>query len=234
MLSAVHDTSPDSGLDDPQVAATLKRLHARTRRDGWVFLRALPAILFATATGRDIAKTVKPYLKTAYIAVDASQGKLLYMTARAIRARLIVEFGTSFAISTIYLGAAARANNGRVIGTEMEPAKVRAARANIADAGLAPYVDIREGDALQTLASLDGPIDFLLLDGWKDIYLPMIRMLAPRMHAGTVVLADNIFTYKKALRPYVDYMQDRTNGFDSVTLPIGFGHGMEYSVRLTS
>lgn len=234
MLPAVHDTSPDSGLDDPKVAATLKRLHARTRRDGWVFLRALPAILFATATGRDIAKTVEPYLKTAYISVDASQGKLLYMTARAIRARLIVEFGTSFAISTIYLGAAARANNGRVIGTEMEPAKVRAARANIADAGLAPFVDIREGDALQTLASIEGPIDFLLLDGWKDIYLPMIRMLAPRMHAGTVVLADNIFTYKKALRPYVDYMQDRTNGFDSVTLPIGFGHGMEYSVRLTS
>ncbi|HKU97452.1 MAG TPA: class I SAM-dependent methyltransferase [Vineibacter sp.] len=221
----------NTGLDDPRVSAVLNGLHARTRRDGWVLLRALPAILLATATGRDVAKTVEPYLKNAYISVDPGQGKLLYATARAIDARLIVEFGTSFAISTIYLGAAARANNGRVIGTEMEPAKVRAARANIAAAGLEPFVDIREGDAMKTLATLDGPIDFLLLDGWKDIYLPMIKMLAPRMRMGTVVLADNIFTYKKALRPYVDYMQDRANGFDSVTLPIGLGHGMEYSVR---
>ncbi|TWT01684.1 O-methyltransferase [Reyranella sp. CPCC 100927] len=224
-------TTCGTGLDDPRVAATLKTLHTRTRRDGWVFLRALPAILLAKATGRDISKIVEPYLKDAYISVDPSQGKLLYMTARAIDARLIVEFGTSFAISTIYLGAAARANNGRVIGTEMEPAKVRAARANVAAAGLAPFVDIREGDAMRTLATVEGPIDLLLLDGWKDVYLPMIKMLAPRMHVGTVVLADNIFTYKKALRPYVEYMQDRANGFDSVTLPIGFGHGMEYSVR---
>ena len=69
----------------------------------------------------------------------------------------------------------------------------------------------------------------LLLDGWKDIYLPMVKMLAPKMRAGSVVIADNIFTFKTALRPYVAYMQDRENGFESVTLPLG--HGMEYSVR---
>ncbi len=231
LQNTVPDARLDTGLDDPKVAAALKRLHARARRDCWVLLRALPAILFAAATGRGIDEAVKPYLKGAYIPVGPDQGRLLYMTARAIDARLIVEFGTSFAISTIYLGAAARANNGRVIGTEMEPTKAAAARANVESAGLAPFVDIREGDAMKTLAALDGPIDFLLLDGWKDIYLPMIKMLAPRMRPGTVVLADNIFTYRKALRPYVDYMQDRANGFDSVTLPIGFGHGMEYSVR---
>ncbi|MBP6014036.1 MAG: class I SAM-dependent methyltransferase [Alphaproteobacteria bacterium] len=156
---------------------------------------------------------------------------MLFITAKAIRAQTIVEFGTSFGISTIYLGAAARANNGRVIGTECEPAKVKAARANVADAGLAQFVDILEGDAMKTLASLDATIDFLLLDGWKDIYLPMIKMLTPKMRAGAIVLADNIFTFKKTLRPYVAHMQDRANGFESVTLPLG--HGMEYSVRLT-
>lgn len=232
MLQKVGDTGPDAGLDDPKVAAVLKRLHALAKGDGWAFLRALPAILFAAAAGRDISKAVEPYLKNAYIPVVPDQGKLLYVTARAIEARLIVEFGTSFAVSTIYLAAAARANNGRVIGTEMEPTKAKVARGNVAEAGLAHFVDIREGDAMKTLATLDGPIDLLLLDGWKDVYLPMIKMLSPRMRAGAVVLADNIFTYKKALRPYVDYMQDRANGFDSVSLPIGFGHGMEYSVRL--
>lgn len=221
-----------SGLDDPQVAATLRKLHKRAKGDGWVALRALPAMLFAAATGRSSLKAAEPYLKDAYIPVDPDQGKFLYMTARAIGARAIVEFGTSFAISTIYLAAAARENGGGVIGSEMEEAKVSAARANIAEAGLAPFVDIREGDAMKTLATLEGPIDFLLLDGWKEIYLPMIKLLAPRMRAGAVVLADNIYTFRKTLRPYVAYVQDRANGFDSVTLPIGFGHGMEYSVRL--
>jgi predicted O-methyltransferase YrrM len=114
----------------------------------------------------------------------------------------------------------------------MEPGKVRAARANIEKAGLTQFAEVREGDAMKTLATLEGPIDFLLLDGWKDIYLPMIKMLGPRLRPGAVVLADNIYTFKKALRPYVEYMQDRANGFDSVTLPIGVGHGMEYSVRV--
>ncbi|MDZ4867723.1 MAG: class I SAM-dependent methyltransferase [Alphaproteobacteria bacterium] len=221
----------DTGLADPKVAATLKKLHARARGDVWKFARALPAVALARARGRNIFDAMAPHFKDAYIPVDPDQGKLLYVTARAIEAKTIVEFGTSFAISTIYLAAAARANGGRVIGTEMEPTKVKAARANVAEAGLAQFVDIREGDAMKTLAALEHQIDFLLLDGWKDIYLPMIKMLSPKMRAGAVVLADNIFTFKKTLRPYVAHMQDRTNGFESVTLPIG--HGMEYSVRLS-
>lgn len=78
---------------------------------------------------------------------------------------------------------------------------------------------------------MEHQIDFLPLDGWKDIYLPMIKMLSPKMRAGALVLADNIFTFKKTLRPYAARMQDRTNGFESVTLPIG--RCMEYSVRLS-
>ena len=220
----------DAGLADPKVAATLKKLHERAKGDRWILMRALPAAALAALRGKKTFDAVEPYLKNAYIPVDPDQGKLLYVTARAIEAKTIVEFGTSFAISTIYLAAAARANGGRVIGTEMEPTKVKAARANVAEAGLAQFVDIREGDAMKTLAALEHQIDFLLLDGWKDIYLPMIKMLSPKMRAGAVVLADNIFTFKKTLRPYVAHMQDRTNGFESVTLPIG--HGMEYSVRL--
>jgi predicted O-methyltransferase YrrM len=225
MLKAV-----DTGLEDPRVSATLRKLYANAKGDRWVFLRALPAAASAALTGKNLFTALEPHFKHAYIPVTPAQGRLLYVTARAIGAKTIVEFGTSFAISTIYLAAAARANGGRVIGTEMEPTKVKAARANVAEAGLAQFVDIREGDAMKTLATLDGPIDFLLLDGWKDIYLPMIKMLSHKMRAGSVVLADNIFTFKKTLRPYVAHMQDRTNGFESVTLPIG--HGMEYSVRL--
>ncbi len=226
----INVTNADLGLDDPKISATLKRLHTRAKRDIWIFLRASPAALGAILTGKSIFKAAEPYLKNAYIPVDPDQGRMLYVTARAIRAKTIVEFGTSFGISTIYLAAAARANNGRVIGTELEPTKVKAARANVADAGLQQFVDILEGDAMKTLANIDAPVDFVLLDGWKDIYVSMIEMLAPKMRSGAVVLADNIFTFKKTLRPYVSHMQDRSNGFASVTLPLG--HGMEYSVRL--
>lgn len=216
-------------LEDPRIASTLKDLHAKSRQDIYVFLRALPAIAGSVLRGRPAIEGALPYLKDAYIPVDPDQGKFLYVTARAMNAKTIVEFGTSFGISTIYLAAAARANSGRVVGTELEPRKVKVARENVAQAGLAQFVDIREGDAMKTLASFDETIDLLLLDGWKDIYLPMVKMLAPKMRAGSVVIADNIFTFKTALRPYVAYMQDRENGFESVTLPLG--HGMEYSVR---
>jgi predicted O-methyltransferase YrrM len=216
-------------LEDPRIANTLSDLHAKSKQDIYVFLRAMPSILGSVLRGRPAIEGALPYLKDAYIPVDPDQGKFLYVTARAMNAKTIVEFGTSFGISTIYLAAAARANSGRVVGTELEPRKVKAARENVAQAGLAQFVDIREGDAMKTLASFDQTIDLLLLDGWKDIYLPMIKMLAPKMRAGSVVIADNIFTFKTALRPYVTYMQDRENGFESVTLPLG--HGMEYSVR---
>lgn len=217
------------GLDDPRVTATLGALHARARQDVFVFMRALPSVALSVLRGRPAIDGAIPFLKDAYIPVDPDQGKFLYVTARVLNAKRIVEFGTSFGISTIYLAAAARANGGNVIGTELVPEKVNAARANVAQAGLAQFVDIREGDAMKTLSTIDEPIDLLLLDGWKDIYLPMVKMLTPKLRAGAAVIADNVFTFKTALRPYVAHMQNRDNGFDSVTLPLG--HGMEYSVR---
>ncbi len=217
------------GLDDPRVMATLQALHVRARQDVFVFMRALPSVAWSLLRGRPAIDGAIPFLKDAYIPVDPDQGKFLYVTARVLNAKRIVEFGTSFGISTIYLAAAARANGGNVIGTELVPEKVNAARANVAQAGLAQFVDIREGDAMKTLSTIDEPIDLLLLDGWKDIYLPMVKMLTPKLRAGAAVIADNVFTFKTALRPYVEHMQNRENGFDSVTLPLG--HGMEYSMR---
>ena len=197
------------GLDDPRVMETLQTLHARARQDVFVFMRALPSVAWSLLRGRPAIDGAIPFLKDAYIPVDPDQGKFLYVTARVLNAKRIVEFGTSFGISTIYLAAAARANGGNVIGTELVPEKVNAARANVAQAGLAQFVDIREGDAMKTLSTIDEPIDLLLLDGWKDIYLPMVKMLTPKLRAGAAVIADNVFTFKTALRPYVEHMQNR-------------------------
>lgn len=218
---------PDA-LTDPRVIATLDRLHEAAKGDRWVFLRAAPAALWSVLTGGTVLDGVTPYLKDAYIPVTPEQGKFLYLTARLIDAHTIVEFGTSFGISALYLASAARANGGRFIGSEMEPHKIAAARANLAEAGLDAVAEVREGDAMHTFADLPAPIDLVLLDGWKDVYLPMLRMLRPKLRKGAAVLADNIFTFPKELAPYVAFVRDPANGFESTTLPLG--HGLELSV----
>ncbi|MFY0538722.1 O-methyltransferase [Nannocystis pusilla] len=134
-------------------------------------------------------------------------------------------------MSTIYFAAAVRDNGGGlVIGTELVPEKVAQARANLREAGLEAFAEIREGDALQTLQEPLGAIDMVLLDGWKDLYLPIIRMLGPQVRPGGVVIGDNIFTFKRDLAPYVAYMQDPANGFRSSTLHLA--DGTEFSVRM--
>ena len=115
------------------------------------------------------------------------------MLARAVRARTIVEFGTSFGISTLHLAAALRDNGGgRLIGSEFEPSKIARARANLGAGGLSDLVEIREGDALQTLArDLPNSIDLVLLDGAKSLYSPILSLLEGRLRGGARIVADN-------------------------------------------
>lgn len=80
------------------------------------------------------------------------------------------------------------------------------------------------------MRDVPAPIDLVLLDGWKELYLPILQLLAPKLRPGAVVLADNIKTFRRALAPYVEYVQSGRNGFASMTLPLK--DGFEYSVRL--
>lgn len=128
---------------------------------------------------------------TAYMAVGKPEGEFLYFIANVSRAKHIVEFGCSFGISTIYLAAAAKNNDGHVITTDFEPAKVEGATQNIANAGLQNYVTILAGDAMETLATVKNDINLLFLDGAKDLYLPVFNMLLNKLKKGAVILADN-------------------------------------------
>ena len=108
--------------------------------------------------------------------ISRQGGELLYILVRAGRANSVLEFGTSYGISAVYLGAAVADNGtGHVVSTELNGAKVLAARANLEEARLAERVTILRGDARTTLKDIPGPIDFVLLDGWKDLYLPILR-----------------------------------------------------------
>ncbi|AOI60938.1 O-methyltransferase [Burkholderia diffusa] len=165
-------------------------------------------------------------LKDYPLAVSRETGTLLYMLARSCGARSIVEFGTSFGISTLHLAAALRDNGGgRVITSEFEASKVARARANLLAAGLADLVEIREGDALRTLASdLPDTVDLLLLDGAKALYPEILARIEPRLRPGAFVVADNA----EYSPDYLDYVRAPRNSY----LSVPFGGDVELSMRI--
>jgi predicted O-methyltransferase YrrM len=219
-------------LNRPEVRRVLDRLHAAARGDIRRFPLLLPSVVAGLLRGKTFSEAVTPdAMRECYIAVPREEGEFLYLTARAIAARHVVEFGTSFGISTLYLAAGVRDNGGgAVIGSELELNKHEAAVANLKEAGLSDCVDVRLGDALETLRDVPEPVDLVFLDGWKDLYLPVLDLLEPRLRPGAVVLADNIRTFKKSLRPYVERMQSPGGRFVSSTMSIS--DGVEYSVYL--
>jgi len=165
-------------------------------------------------------------LKDLPLAVSPETGRLLYMLARSTGARNIVEFGTSFGISTLHLAAALRDNGGgRLITSEFEPSKVRRAQENLRTGGLADLVEIREGDALQTLATdLPGTIDLLLLDGAKALYPEILALVESRLRPGALIIADN-----------ADYSPEylaKVRAPESGYLSLPFGEDVELSMRI--
>ncbi|MBY4711195.1 O-methyltransferase [Burkholderia cepacia] len=165
-------------------------------------------------------------LKDYPLPVSRETGTLLYMLARSGGARAIVEFGTSFGISTLHLAAALRDNGGgRLITSEFEPSKVARARANLTAAGLADLVEIREGDALRTLAAdLPDSVDLLLLDGAKGLYPEILALVEPHLVAGAFVVADNA----EYSPDYLAYVRAPDNGY----LSVPFGGDVELSMRI--
>jgi predicted O-methyltransferase YrrM len=176
---------------------------------------------------RDVRGFYRGYVDN-FLNVTPQYGRFLYQCARACRATRIVEFGTSMGISTIHLAAALRdMGGGRLIGTELEPSKAARARANLDAAGLADLVEIREGDARETLAALGGEFDFVLLDGAFSLYLPVLKLLEPHLKTGTPILAENAFDHDNE---YLAYVRNPANGYLSQPIPISAGRGNEFSV----
>jgi len=158
--------------------------------------------------------------------VSPEVGRLLYMLARATNARSIVEFGTSFGLSTLHLAAALRDNGGgRLITSEFEPTKLARAKSNLAEGGLAELVEFREGDALETLGiDLPETIDLLLLDGAKALYLDILDRLESRLRPGAILIADNADYCPE----YLARVRALNNGYMSMP----FSDEVELSIRV--
>ncbi|GLQ49864.1 O-methyltransferase [Dyella flava] len=165
-------------------------------------------------------------LKDFALPVSRETGTLLYMLARNSKARTIVEFGTSFGISTLHLAAALRDNGGgRLITSEFEPSKLVRARKNLTDGGLIDLVEIREGDALQTLRTdLPETIDLLLLDGAKALYPDILSLVESRLRPSAWIVADNADFSPE----YLARVREPANGY----LSTPFAEDVELSMRI--
>jgi predicted O-methyltransferase YrrM len=200
------------------VESAITRMFAQAEKDHEVELHA-----FESMTAQERADAAAEI----YMPISAEGGRLLYNLIRATRPATVVEFGTSFGISTLYLAAAVRDNGtGQVITTELSTSKITTARRTFEEAGLADLITVREGDARETLTGVKA--DFVLLDGWKELYLPVLHLLEPALAPGTLVIADD--TALPSVHPYLAHVRDPANGYQSINFPIE--DGMEISCRL--
>ncbi|KAF4340892.1 O-methyltransferase [Fusarium beomiforme] len=165
-----------------------------------------------------------------FVALDPDKCAYVYLLLRSMKARFVVEAGTSFGVSTIYLALAVAQNSGpqpgKVIATENEPTKAVKARKNWSQAGddIGKFIELREGDLRETLKTdLPEQVDFLLLDIWTPLALPTLKLVKPRMKPGATVVADNTEAAKAGYKDLVAYLQNTANGFKVTTVPYSGG-----------
>ena len=213
-------------LTDPRVTSAVDRMYAESTAQMATIRDRFAGIDMSTATAQERADALSDF----YLPVTPEAGRLLYALVRATRPETVVEFGMSLGLSGIHLAAAVRDNGtGRVVTTELSAAKIATATRNFTEAGLDDVITVLEGDALETLATLDGPVGFVLLDGWKEFYLPVIKLLEPRLAPGALVVADN--TNMPDTQPYLDYVREPSNGYVSVNFLARDTDSMELTCR---
>jgi predicted O-methyltransferase YrrM len=163
------------------------------------------------------------------LSVGREAGMMLYLLASGAQSRRILELGTSYGYSTVWLAAAARATGGKVLSLELREFKIEHARQALTRAGLSSRVEFHAGDCLETLKALPGPFDFVLLDVWKDFYLPCFDLVHPKLAPGGIIVADNMLL-PEVVRPQAEKYRARVRAagdMDSVLVEVG--NGLEIS-----
>ena len=162
------------------------------------------------------------------VALDPVKASYVHGVCIAVGATRVVEVGTSFGVSTLYLADAVETNGGGVvIATEHEQEKAAFARQSFLSAGLHELIDLKEGDLKETLRDIEGPIDFVLMDIWTEMVVPAMELISPHLREGAVVIADNTIDFAKAYSDYFDFLEQ--NDFWTQTLP--FEGGLEFSIK---
>lgn len=197
---------------DSRVEAVLAEYDRRSKRE-MALMNQLPP--------EEVMRRVDEFL----ISIGPDTGILLNVLIKAAGARTILELGTSYGHSTVYLAEAARMSGGRVISLDVSADKQRYAREQLAAADLESFVELRTGDARDIIASLSDPLDFVLIDLWKDLYIPCFDLVYPKLSDGAFLAADNILFPEFTRNDMAAYRRHvRTKpGIETVLLPVGSG-----------
>lgn len=166
-----------------RIETTIAELYNDAQNDHFRMMKGVAKSIFRPMQPSDF--------KNVYLAISQQQGADLVELIRSNNFKNIVEFGTSFGISTLFLAKGAMETGGSVITTELIESKAQRAIENFKRAGVNDLIEVRIGDALKTLQNHKSPIDLLLLDGWKDLYLPIFQLLEPNFHPNTIIYVDN-------------------------------------------
>jgi len=201
---------------DPAVWQVLEDYEARAEREEQ---------LWSTLTEEETRRRLDEFL----LPVGRAAGTLMNLIVKGANARRILEVGSSYGYSTIWLAEAARATGGKVISLELRAAKVEYARTQLARAQLENFVDFRIGDALDSIAQLPGPFDFVLLDIWKDMYVPAFERLYPKLARGAIVVADNMLQPESARAHARAYRERVKQAADMTSVLLAVGNGLEVS-----
>lgn len=170
-------------LHQENIKATLIELYNDAKNDKTRIIKGLV---------KSIIRPMQPEdFKHAYLSITEEQGLFLVDLIKKNKLKNIVEFGTSFGISTLFLAQGALETKGRIITTELIASKAEKAMENFKKAEVSNIIDVRIGDAMQTLQNHKAPIDLLFLDGWKDLYQPLFNMLESNFHTNTIIYVDN-------------------------------------------
>ena len=224
-----------SSLGDPKLVGLIGRLQMRSKTQAPLADEYYSGRAARGRTDWSMDAEDHAFYADKLVALAPDKAEFCYGLCRAIGARRVVELGTSFGVSTLYLAAAVQDNcrdggMGVVIGTEHEAAKAAAARATFAEAGLEAWIELREGDLRETLKDVTGPIDFALFDIWTPMVRPALELIAPHLRPGAVLCADNTAQRyaREGYQEYFDFLA--ANGFRTQTLP--FEGGFEFTVKL--
>ncbi|OJD25694.1 hypothetical protein ACJ73_02941 [Blastomyces percursus] len=242
---------PSPVVASQKVLDLLQKLHAASLAQErslstvlWFITRKVRTLL----TKQQWSSLDDTFVKDKFIALEADKSEFLYLLARTSGATTIVEAGTSFGVSTIYLALAAGQNaaalspcppapgqGAKVIATEKEPEKAKRARDHWKEAGpeVDPWITLLEGDLNDTLpAELKDveKVDLLLLDIWTPLALPALKIVQPKLRHGALIIADNTASFRSAYQDFFTYVHDPKNGFRTMTTP--FKGGLEVIVYL--
>lgn len=217
----------NSLVDNSALRDLLDRLHtASEAQDGAI--DAWYAAGAARPTGYEPDDSDgRRFWRDKFVALERDKAELVYSLARATGAREVVEAGTSFGVSTLYLAAAVHDNGGgRVVTCDIEPAKVAVARGHFAEAVLGDQIETRVGDIRETLAGLDHEVDLLLLDIWAPIAGDVFALVGPHIRLGGLVVADNTTVRRELYASLFAHLDDPASGFTFTTLPYAGGLGL--------